>query len=43
MLKRFLAYKCEHAPEVFEVRDERYSTVTVRMASPEVVREESTG
>jgi len=28
MLKRFLAYKCEHAARSFEVRDERYSTVT---------------
>ena len=27
-LKRFLAYKCEHAARSFEVRDERYSTVT---------------
>ena len=28
MLKRLLAYKCEHAARSFEVRDERYSTVT---------------
>jgi putative transposase len=28
MLKRFLAYKCEHASRSFEVRDESYSTVT---------------
>jgi len=27
-LKRFLAYKCAHAARSFEVRDERYSTVT---------------
>jgi transposase len=27
-LKRFLAYKCEHAARSFEVRAERYSTVT---------------
>jgi putative transposase len=27
-LKRFLAYKCEHAARSFEVTDERYSTVT---------------
>ena len=27
-LKRFLAYKCEHAARSFEVVDERYSTVT---------------
>jgi len=27
-LKRFLAYKCEHAARSFEVTDEKYSTVT---------------
>jgi len=34
-LKRFLAYKCEHAARSFEVVDERYSTVTVLIAEPE--------
>jgi putative transposase len=36
MLKRFLAYKCEHAARSFEVRDERYTTVTCsNCGSPE--------
>jgi transposase len=28
MLKRFLAYKCEHAARSFEVTSERYTSVT---------------